>query len=127
MNYLIENIQNNLNNKEKNKKLILFMIYLKRTIITNKNKKNNKIPNEYLISHLTELKQFFIDNLNGKNINLKEMIDSSNIELLNNKQLINLDEEFIRWLYHAFSSISYNFKINFTSIKNDEYIEKFVI
>ena len=72
------------------------MIHLKRTIITNKNKKNNKIPNEYLISHLTEWKQFFIDNLNGKNINLKEMIDSSNIELLNNKQLINLDEEFIR-------------------------------
>ena len=52
------------------------------------------------------------------------MIDSSNIELFNNKQLINLDEEFIRCLYHAFTSISYNFKINFTSIKNDEYIEK---
>ncbi len=72
MNYLIENIQNNLNNKEKDKKLILFMIHLKRTIITNKNKKNNKIPNEYLISHLTEWKQIFIDNLNRKKYKFKK-------------------------------------------------------
>ena len=38
MNYFIENIQNNLKNKEKDKKVILLIIHLKRTIIKNKKK-----------------------------------------------------------------------------------------
>ncbi len=76
------------------------------------------------MSHLTEWKQFFIDNLNGRDISIKEIFEVSNIELFNNKNLIDLNEEFTKDLFHAFTLISYNIKINFSNIKNEEYVEK---
>ena len=127
INYLIEANENNLKDFINLKsKVILFIIHLNRLNKNeNKEKKENfRIPREYLISHLTNYKQIFIDNLNGKEINIKEVFDSSNIELFNNIDLINKEEEFTKDLYHAFTLISYNIKINFTDIDNDEYIEK---
>ena len=107
-------------------KVILFIIHLKR-----KKKDNNEnkegytiIHNEYLLSHLTKWRQFFIDNLNGKEIKIKEVFVSSNIELFNNNNLINLEEEFKKDLCHAFTFISYNIKINFSNIDNDDYFQK---
>ena len=105
-----------------NSKVILFIIHLKRK--TFDLDEEYQIPNEYLISHLTKWKQFFIDNLNGKDIDFKKVFDSSNLDLFQNKDLIDLEEEFSKDLYHAFSYISYNIKINLSDIKNDDYIEK---
>ena len=102
-------------------KVILFIIHLERKTAL---KKELKIHNEYLISHLTKWNQIFLDNLNGKNIDLKKVFESSNGDLFNNSDLINLDEEFSKDLYHAFSFISFNIKINFSDISDDEYNEK---
>ena len=130
LNFLIQNTENNLKLDEIKSKIIIFIIHIKREIIKNqtkkrkKNDKNRILHNEYLISHLTEYKQFFIDNLNGKNISLNTIFKSSNIELFNNEQLIDLDEEFTNDLYHAFTYIKYNIKANFSDIKKEEYIEK---
>ena len=124
INYLIQNIENTLitrNNLQS--KVIVFIIHLKRKIIGN-DETNEKIHNEYFISHLTQWKQFFIDNLNGKDINIKEIVENSTFELFNNQNLIDLNEEFKKDLFHAFTSISYNIKINFSDIKEKEYIEK---
>ena len=124
INYLIENNENSLKNIDTKSKVIIFIIHLKRIIINNESNNNIKIHNEYLISHLTEWKQFFIDNLNGIDVNLKKIFESSNFELFYNKDLIDINEEFTKDLYHAFTLISYNFKINFSDIKNEEYIDK---
>ena len=118
INYLIDGNENNFN---VDSKVILFVIHLKRK---NGNEEENKIHNEYLISHLTKWKQFFIDNLSGKEINMKEVFESSNIELFNNNNLIDLDDEFKKDLYHSFSFISYNTKINFSNLEDNEYIQK---
>jgi len=126
INYLIENYENLLfenenNNLHKRSKPILFIIHLKRNSI--QGKKNINI-NNYLLSHLTEWKQFFVDNLNGKDINLKEILHATNDELFENKNIFNLDEEFNDNLYHAFSCIKYNFKVNLSDFDYDTYIEK---
>ena len=124
INYVIEGNENTLKDIiDIKSKVILFIIHLKRIIINNDEKKE-KIHNEYLMSHLTEWKQFFIDNLNGNDISIKEIFDVSNLELFNNKNFIDLNEEFTKDLFHAFTLISYNIKINFSDIKNEEYIEK---
>jgi len=140
INYLIENIEISL--KEKNQytsKIIILIVHLKRHITYNNNNnkikneiineinetnKYEKIHNEYLISHLTQWKQFFIDDLNGKNINIQEIYEATAIELFMNKNLINLEEEFKKDLFHAFTLISYKIKINFSTIEKDEYVEK---
>ena len=122
INYLINN--NEINLKENNafiSKVILFIIHCKRKIVNSN--KNENLKNEYLLSHLTEWKQFFIDNLNDINISFDEIFRSSTNELFRNENLINLEEEFRKDLYHAFTLISYNLKINFSPIEKDEYIE----
>jgi len=124
VNYLIENNENTLNDEEINSKVILFIIHLKRRVLKNKNKVKKQIHSEYLISHLTKLNHFFIDNLNGKEVNFKQVINSNNFELFSNSDLINLDEEFTKDFFHAFSLISYNIEINFSNIQKEEYIEK---
>ena len=125
INYLIEAKESLLKDNNKiniNSKVILFIIHLKRKFCDDN--KELKIQNEYLMSHLSKWNQFFIDNLNGIDIDLKKIFDSSNIELFNNKDLINLDAEFSKDLYHAFSCITYNIKINFSEINSNDYIEK---
>jgi len=138
INYLIENNEtqyNDNNNNDLIEKVIIIIIHLKRIPFDNENSKvddnkplvkNNdkKINNEDLISYLSKWKHFFIDNLNGMNINIREICESSNTDLFNNEKLINLDDEFKKDLFHAYTFISYNYKINFSSIKNEEYIEK---
>ena len=123
INYLIENKEKSFNYKNNiTDKVILFIIHLKRN--ADLEEEDTKIREEYLISHLANIRQIFIDDLNGKDINLKKIFDSSNNELFNYTELINLDEEFNKNLYHAFSFISYNIKINLSNIKDNEYIEK---
>ena len=128
INYLISNIENSF--KETNKvvkKVILFIIHHKRISSSYKNNtfdyENNIINNEKLISHLAEWEQCFIDNLNGININFKEILESNNNDLFNNRKLINLDEEFMKDLFHSFTAISYKYKVNFSSIAFENYIE----
>ncbi|ORX57745.1 hypothetical protein BCR36DRAFT_318513 [Piromyces finnis] len=123
-NLIINNKYNIKDSKNINMKVIIFIIHLKRT---QNNNKNENIRNEYFISHLTEWKQLFIDNLNGMDIDFNEIFESSTIELINNNKLINLDDEFEKDLFHAFTLIKYNFKINFSNIKNTQYIEKISI
>jgi len=127
VNYLIENIENTLKeNGTFKSKIIICIIHLKRPIHhNNRNNQNDNenIQNEYLISHLTEWRQVFIDNLNGIDIDFKEVYEASTKDLFNNKKLINLDEEFKKDLYHAFTLISYNVKINFSSIEKEDYIK----
>ncbi|ORX42166.1 hypothetical protein BCR36DRAFT_465744, partial [Piromyces finnis] len=125
VNYLIENIESSKNENEL--KPIILIIHIKRITINNENNIENeedRIQNEYLISHLTNWQQFFIDNLNGKITNLNDIICASKNELFKNKTLIDLDEEFKNELYHSFTFIHYNDKINFTDISKEEYINK---
>ena len=123
INYLLEAKEVSYNNNIIiESKVILFIIHLERK--TFNDDKISKIHDEYLISPLTKSAQIFIDNLNGKNVDMKNIINSSNIELFNQKELINLDEEFEKNLYHAFSCLSYNTKINLSDIQENEYIEK---
>jgi len=136
INYLIENIENNMNERNNNTselKPIIFIIHISRIVNTNENddegenedeNNNEKIYNNYLISHLTKWKQIFIDNLNGMNISINEIINASNIELFTNKKLINLNKVFKDELFHSFSFIKYDFKINVSNIRKEEYIER---
>ena len=91
INYLIENKEKSFNYKNNiTDKVILFIIHLKRN--ADLEEEDTKIREEYLISHLANIRQIFIDDLNGKDINLKKIFDSSNNELFNYTELINLDE-----------------------------------
>jgi len=131
INYLISNTKSSLKESEKisHKKIILFIIHLKRVSSNNDTRNtsfNKKISefNENLISHLAENKQCFIDNLRGNNIHLSEIYEASNIDLFKNEKLINLEDELRKNLFHAFTHISYKEKINFSPIDKTEYIEK---
>ena len=126
INYLIEGNENNYKDVINiDSKVILFIIHLNRKKNNdNKNEEDDQVHNEYLISHLTNWKQFFVDNLSGKEIKYKEIFYSSNIDLFNNINLIDLGEELTKDLYHSFTYISYNIKINFSNFENDEYVEK---
>eukprot|EP00833_Pecoramyces_ruminatium_P018715 jgi/Orpsp1_1/1192747/evm.model.d7180000095592.1 len=81
------------------------------------------IQNEYLLSHLTDWNQFFIDNLNGKKMNIGNFINATNIDLYMNDSLINLEEELKNNIFRAFSYIKYSFKVNFSHIENERYVE----
>ncbi|OUM66214.1 hypothetical protein PIROE2DRAFT_59532 [Piromyces sp. E2] len=129
INYLIENNEMNIDDENKlSQKVIVFIIHMKRVFIQQKNnmdKHRKFFNNKYLISHLTDWKQFFIDNLNGVDISLRVVFEASNDELFDNKKLINVDEELFKDFYHAFTSISYTIKLNFSSIKDiEEFIER---
>ena len=100
--YLIEAKEAMIKDININSKIILFIIHLRRR--TNLDIDDLKIRNEYLISHLTKWNQIFIDNLDGKNIDFKKVFENSNKDLFNNIELINLEEEFSKDLYHAFHS-----------------------
>eukprot|EP00833_Pecoramyces_ruminatium_P005358 jgi/Orpsp1_1/1179390/evm.model.c7180000069138.1 len=124
INYLIQNNENILEEKNqlKNKAFIL-IIHLKR--ITKINREDNEdeiICNNDLISHLTKWKQVFIDNLNGNDYDFKKIYEASNIDLFKNQNLIDLNEEFEKDLFHAFTILTYNFKIKLTSKNIEEYI-----
>ena len=126
INYLIENYEKSLPQTQTLKPIIL-MIHLKR--LTNKNKNENYdnhkinsiIPKEYLISHISELEQFFIDNINGK-YKINDVINISKYELFEINSLIDLTKELENELYHLFSFILYDVKINFTDINEEKYI-----
>ncbi|ORX81683.1 hypothetical protein BCR32DRAFT_244734 [Anaeromyces robustus] len=104
-------------------KFNLYLFHFDTDDYLNNINNNNNIKKEYLISHLSDWKQFFIDDLNGINISIKYLIDASNVELFNNSNLINLNDEFKKDYLNAFKYIKYNFKINFSNIKNEEYIK----
>jgi len=125
INYLIQNNENNIMKKQKIKsKVFMFIIHLKRTFKSIKNKNGHEtMYNEYLISHLSPWKQMFIDNLNGLHNNFKEIYESSTLDLFKNNSLIDIEEEFNKDLYHAFTYILFNFKINMSSTSNNKYIK----
>ncbi|KAG4089111.1 hypothetical protein H8356DRAFT_1007620 [Neocallimastix lanati (nom. inval.)] len=138
INYLISNIETTYEENLLSNKIILFIIHLKRRILNyeipskkgnkikdsgSSNEENKIINDDNLISHLSEWNQLFIDNLNGIDISLKEIFNASSTELFNNIKLIDLNDEFKKDLFHAFTIISYNYKINFSSIPNEKYIE----
>ena len=92
-NYIIKSFEKDNKNKYKDKtdKLIIFIIHMQRH---KKSLENKKINSDLITLFNDEYYQIFIDNLNGKNISLNTIFKSSNIELFNNEQLIDLDEEF---------------------------------
>eukprot|EP00833_Pecoramyces_ruminatium_P007874 jgi/Orpsp1_1/1181906/evm.model.c7180000079088.1 len=124
INYLIQNNENILEEKNQLKnKVFILIIHLKRITKNNREDSGDEIIcNDDLISHLTKWKQVFIDNLNGIKYNFNEIYESSNTDLFLNKNLIDLDEEFEKDLFHAFTLIKYNFKINLTSKSTEDYI-----
>eukprot|EP00833_Pecoramyces_ruminatium_P004169 jgi/Orpsp1_1/1178201/evm.model.c7180000064404.1 len=124
INYLIQNNENILEEKNQLKtKVFILIIHLKRiTKINREDSGDEIICNDDLISHLTKWKQVFIDNLNGIDYNFNEIYESNNMDLFKNQNLIDLNEEFEKDLFHAFTIISYNFKINLTSESNKDYI-----
>ena len=118
--------ENNLK-MEKNinkKKAIIFIIYLEREIKYLKN--DNIITNTNFISHLSSFEQTFIDNLNGKDFLITELIGLKNTELYNNSKIYNLNEQFNKSIFPAFTTISYEIDNVIEDISFENYYEKVI-
>ena len=84
-------------------------------------KKKKIIKNQTLISHLANFNQIFIDNLNGLNVSIKDILEKTNKEVFEMKELINLEEEINNNTFNSFSSIRYQFKNKITDFENKNY------
>ena len=149
--YIENYIKENSNRKGLKKKIFIFMVHLYRidreikdnnNIIKNKIEFKNEeeklkfkemeekekkakekkiIQNQTLISHLSEFNQIFIDNINGLNVSIKDILEKTNKEVFEIKELIDLDKEIKENIYSSFSSIKYNFKNKIDNINNSDY------
>jgi hypothetical protein len=106
------------------KKAIIFIIYLEREIKYLKN--DNIITNTNFISHLSSFEQTFIDNLNGKDFLITELIGLKNTELYNNSKIYNLNEQFNKSIFPAFTTISYEIDNVIEDISFENYYEKVI-
>ena len=135
MNYIKFFIENHI--KEKNyddenkniKKVFIFSVHMNRIFEAEKKdpKKAKYIErNELgeLISHLSDFYQIFIDDLNGEDISLVEIMNSKEEELFT--KCLNLDEEFMKKIYNAFSFFNYKFVMNIPFLDTDNYSLKLI-
>ena len=146
MNY-VRNIINNVEKGEsiKNNKYYLFVVYMKREFVNEKNKIKKDIlsKNDLIIKDkiplMDDFKQITIDNLNNDSINkynIFELISKNNKSII--EIFIDLDELIDKNIYDCFNEIKFNFKnkkfnINVYKkkilsegiIKSDYFMDKF--
>ncbi len=124
----IERIEKEKNIGNKNEKLFLIIIHLKRSI-------NNPFK-EIFISNLSSYEQSFVDNLHGRDEEIYDLIDKTQKELFSSS-LINVEEEFLNNIYSAFTKIEYIFEDktnpnqfiqnNINILLNDNELKKYII
>ena len=103
-------IENSFNEENKNKKVIIFIIYLKRILKnSHKNKAHKTINSQYLISLISDFLLIFIDDLNGKNFLIIDLFEKEIENLFNNKELINVNSIFESSLYYIFTLTNHIF------------------
>ena len=130
MNYIKFFIENHIKEKNyndeniKNKKAFIFSIHMNRIFEDDKKdpKKKKYIErNELgeLISHLSDFYQICIDNLNGEDISLIEIMKCKEEELF--RKCLNLDKEFMKNIYYAFSYFNFEFIFDVPKINKDNY------
>ncbi len=105
-------------------KAIIFIIYLERDIHYLKN--DNIITNTNFISHLSSFEQTFIDNLNGKDFLITELIGLKNSELYKNHKIYNINEQFNKLIFPAFTTISYDIDNVIEDISFENYYERVI-
>ena len=98
--------------QDKKEKPFILIIHLKREIISS-----------YYISYLTSFEQLFIDNLNGKDFLVTELINLKNDEIFSNKRYFDIDSEFDKLIFPAFTKISYEIENPDANIKIKEYYD----
>ena len=86
-----------------------------------KAKEKKIIKNQTLISHLSEFNQIFIDNIKGLNVSITDILEKNNKQVLEIKELIELDKEIKDNTYLSFSLIKYNFKNKIDNFENVDY------
>ena len=114
VNYTIDNYEKKRNFTDENKKIIVFVIHLSRKEKEEDNKKEktqntSKAQNEFL-SHLTSYPQIMIDNLNGESIKISELLDLKNKNLVERKELININTIIDKNIFQSFALINYEFR-----------------
>ena len=123
--YIEKYIKDNPNMKELKKILFVFMIHLfriERKNLNDEKQLNEKIIDENnLISHLSTFNQVFIDNINGLNISILDILEKTNKEIFDIKQLIDLEKEIKDYIYILFSSLKYDIKNKLDNFNNDDY------
>ena len=103
-------IENSFNEENKNKKVIIFIIYLKRILKnSHKNKAHKTINSQYLIPLISDFQQIFIDDLNGKNFLIIDLFEKEIENLFNNKELINVNSIFESSLFYIFTLTNHIF------------------
>ena len=125
--YFIENYVKEKNYVDENKnkhKAFIFTVHMNRIFNEDKNdpKKRKYIERNELgeiISHLSDFYQIFIDNLNGENISIIDIMKLKDEKLF--RKCINVDAEFLKNIYKAFSYFSYNFTMKVEGIDQDNY------
>ena len=99
----IERIEKEKNIENRNEKIFLIIIHLKRSI-------NNPFK-EIFMSNLSSYEQSFVDNLHGRDEEIYDLIEKTQKELFSSS-LINVEEEFFNNIYSAFTKIEYIFEDN---------------
>ena len=136
MNYIKYFIENKIsNNKNYDKKLFIFIVYMSRISIKetkdieNKSLKekeefNQKILTETL-SNLSGFYQIFIDNLIGNSqFELDKLLKMGNKELF--KVLINPDEELSANIFTTTSYMQYNVLTSYKGLSKENYVDKLI-
>ena len=102
----LEFISNYIERIEKDKfiegnKLFLIIIHLKRSLI--------EPFKELFLTNLSPYNQSFVDNLEGRNEEIYDILGKTQKELFYSS-LINLEEEFLKYIYQIFTTIEYIFE-----------------
>ena len=136
MNYIKFFIENHIKEKNyidennNNKKAFIFSVHMNRIFEVDKKdpKKKKYIERNELgeiISHLSDFYQIFIDNLNGGDISIIDIMKFKGKELF--EKCLNIDKEFLKYIYNVFSYFTYNFTMNLDDqIKKENYSLKVI-
>ena len=126
INYLIENYVKDKNYDENlnKKKAFIFSVHMNRIFEADKKnpKRENFIQRNKLaeaISYLSDFYQIFIDNLNGEDLSLLDIMNLKDEELF--RKCLNLDKEFMKGIYDAFSYFKYDFVLKIHGVDINDY------
>ena len=136
MNYVKYFIESKINNnKNYEKKIFIFMMYMTRILIKEKNEIDNKTLKEKeefnkkilteTLSNLSGFHQIFIDNLNGDSkLKLYEILTMKNSDLI--KTIINPDEKITSNIYKIISYMKYNIISSYKNLSKQNYVDTLI-
>ena len=124
LNHIKYLIENKFNEENKNKKVIIFIIYVKRILKNSQKKKEHKkINTQYLIPLISDFQQIFIDDLIGKTFLITDLFEKEIENLFSNKELIDIDSIFESSLYYIFTLTNHVF---LDHLKNENYENQYI-